>query len=206
MTFGAITVTEGADRDVFVDDIAGTSVQVVKIFSAEEGSVVGMELTAGGSFPVDPRPTTKHDQVASAGLTTGATPYAANDTLGTGWEFPDYARAAGLGGKITGYQLLDEADVVVAVDLYFFDRAVTFGADNALITSTGVSDADGAFFIGKASLSVDDLTGCRVGAGVDSIPYHCNATSLFVYAVTRVAHNQFAAVTNLKLRIYADLD
>ena len=50
-------------------------------------------------------------------------------------------------------------DVIGAVDLYLFDRSVTFGTDNVV---PSISDADVLFYLGKISFPApDDLRGCR---------------------------------------------
>lgn len=178
--------------------------QYVKLASATSASadLVG-ELDHGStvSLFVHPRPDTvlPSTPVNSSGLTTATTAYTAGDVLGAGWTIPNAAKASAGSGRIIGCTLLDYADIVTSVILYFFQGSVTFGTDNA---APSISDADSLKCVGTQPLNLVDLGGVRMGS-VDSIslPYVLDGTDLYVYATTTVAHTFFGAVTDLRLRV-----
>jgi hypothetical protein len=138
----------------------------------------------------------------SSGLTTATTAYTDGDTLGTlmSWNLTNDK------GIITNAVLTDVGDVVGAVDLFLFDRSVTFGTDNA---APSISDADILFSLGVISFPFPyDLGGARVAA-IDSlaIGYDANAsTTIYGGLVTRSGHTFFGAATNLQVRLIASGD
>ena len=166
----------------------------------DEITIVGGLLQVGGSLSV--AAATYEQAQASSGLTTGATPYAIGDTLGAGWTFTNAAGASAGEGRLTGAVLLDKGDVTAAVDLWFASGSITFGTDNA---APNISDTDAEKIVGTVSVSMQDLGANRIGTWAGAMPYTCDATSLFVYAITRSAHNQFAAATDLRLKLFAEL-
>lgn len=138
----------------------------------------------------------------SSGLTTATTAYSDGDTLGALMSWNLGADK----GLIIGAVLTDAADVIGAVDLYLFDRSVTFGTDNA---APSISDADTLFSLGVISFPYpSDLGGARM-ASVDSIsvPYDANAsTTIYGALVTRSAHTFFGAATNVQVRLLGSGD
>ncbi|HYF47593.1 MAG TPA: hypothetical protein VD926_15365 [Acidimicrobiales bacterium] len=204
-----VAITAGTGTSIATDDIGGVHFQRSKTALGPEGShtadLAGRDLGAGvGAAYVDLRPLSGSQSQDSAGLTTATTSYAAGDVLGTGWTFTSMARASGGMGRIIGAALLDDGDVTVAVDLYIASGSITFGTDNA---APSVSDADAAKILNVIGISMTDLGGCRFGSASGlSVPYFCDATSLYVYAVTRAAHSFFAAVDDLHLRLFFEQD
>ena len=202
--------------EVATDDCgAAGHVQLVKLAQSANGDATPITADADGlevkvtNAPLAVTGTvastvTTYDQAqASSGLTTGATPYSLGDVLGAGWTFTSAVAASGGRGRLTGVVLLDKGDVTVAVDLWLASASITFGTDNA---APSISDTDAEKIVGTISLSMQDLGNNRIGSlsGI-SVPYVCDATSLFVYAVTRTAHNQFAAASDLRLHLFAEL-
>lgn len=202
-----VAIDPGTTTPIATDDVGGIHYQKMKLFTAEADSAEPIgddDKGAARALWIVERRNVVTSQVNSAGLTTGATPYAAGDVLGNGWEITGAARAAGGTGVVTGAVVVDVADVVVGVDLYLASGSITFGTDNAAPT---VSDADAAKLLPVIGLAAIDVGGARVlSASGIAVPYTCDATSLWVYARTREAHNQFGAVSDLKLRLFVELD
>ena len=126
----------------------------------------------------------------SSGLTIATTAYTDGDTLGAlmSWDM-----GSNTYGLILGAVITDESDIIGAVDLFLFDRSVTFGTDNA---APSISDADLLFSVGMIEFPYPkDLGGARV-ASVDSlaVPVVANASGI-IYGglVTRSGHSFFSA-------------
>jgi hypothetical protein len=138
----------------------------------------------------------------SSGLTTSTTAYTDGDTLGAvmSWNLTNDK------GIITNAVLTDVGDVVGPVDLFLFDRSVTFGTDNS---APSISDADTLFCLGVIQFPYPaDLGGARI-ATVDSlsIGYDANAsTTIYGGMVTRSGHTFFGAATNIQIRLIASGD
>lgn len=139
----------------------------------------------------------------STGLTTATTAYTDGDILGAEMQWDMGTNTYGL---ILGAQLVDAADIVGAVDLFLFDRSVTFGSDNG---APSISDADALFTLGVIQFPYPiDLGGNRL-ASIDSlaVPVKANASGIiFGRLVTRSAHTFFAAVGNLQVGLHFSLD
>lgn len=202
MVLTARGVTGGSDINVLVDPGATGDMQLTKLAAgtvASEELVGTTDLGATHALWTDDRIQLGTQSQASSGLTTASTNYSIGDTLGAGWTFTSMARASGLGGFIKGISLLDKGDVMSACDLYISPSSITFGSDNS---APGVSDSDAQGLRRITGLGFYDLGGCRL-ATLDSlnVAYMCAATSLYVYAVTTVANNFFAAATDLYLTL-----
>lgn len=140
---------------------------------------------------------------ASTGLTTATTAYTDGDILGAEMQFDMGTNTYGL---ILGAQLADKADIIGAVDLFLFDRSVTFGSDNA---APSISDADALFGIGYIEFPFPkDLGGVRLSS-VDSLslPVKANASGI-IYGrlVTRSGHTFFGAAGDLQVNLHFSLD
>ena len=140
-------------------------------------------------------------EATSAGLTNAA--YAVGEVLGNEMQWD---MGTGTYGLVVSAKLTDTADVIGAVDLYLFDRSVTFGTDNAV---PSISDADVLFYLGKISFPTpDDLGGCRVAA-VDSIGLGVKANaSGIVYGrmVTFTANAAIPSATAIQVDLVFSLD
>lgn len=139
----------------------------------------------------------------STGLTTSTTAYTAGDVMGAEMQWD---LGTGPSGLVLAAQLVDAADIVGAVDLFLFDRSVTFGTDNA---APSISDADALFALGVVEFPAPkDVGGVRI-AHIDSLslPVTANASGI-VYGrlVTRSAHTFFAAAGNLQVSLTFSLD
>jgi hypothetical protein len=200
-------ITAGSGTAIAADDVSSVYYQYIKLASSESASadLIGDDDQGSTrSLWITERPKNLALQVNSSGLTTASTAYSIGDTLGAGWEFTNFARAAGGYGRLTGAQLVDRGDVTLSVSFFLAPEAVTFGTDNA---GPSISDADADKLIGQFTLGMTDLGGARFGS-LDSIsiPYNCTSTSLFVYAITNTAHTFFAAVSDLRLRLFTVLE
>jgi hypothetical protein len=192
----------GTGAVVRSDDVAGIHYQGVKLFTSEADSAEPLgdtDLGASRALWVDQRRDMLPQTVASGGLTTATTNYAAGDTVGNGWTFTNMARASGLGGFIKGVTIFDKADVLSGCDLYIASASITFGTDNS---APSVSDTDILKCRRLSGFGFVDLGGARM-ATLDSLDfsYFCDATSLFVYMVSTVANNFFAATTDVHIMI-----
>lgn len=194
-----IAISAGVGTTVATDDVAGRHFQRIKLHTGEDGSAEPLGDTDKGTARalwVDNRSVTPRKQVSSAGLTTAATAYVANDQLGTILEFTNAVRDSGGSGQIVSATLLDKAKIVGAVDLYLFDRSVTLAADNAVADQ---SDADMMFCLGVLRFPAP-LTATSNGISTietSGLGIACNATSLFGALVTRSGHTFFGAVGDL---------
>jgi hypothetical protein len=168
-----------------------------------DGDYSAVCVTPTGHLCVTPRRDQVRVQVTSAGLTNAT--YASGDQLGNQYEITNAARASGGTGRITSVMLLDEADVIGPVTMLFFDRSVTAAADNAVAS---FSDADLLFLVGVAELAqVTDIALNRAAVAHNlSIPYTCNATSLFANVITRTANGAIASATAHKLTVTVERD
>lgn len=141
----------------------------------------------------------------SSGLTTATTAYSDGDTLGAlmSWDMGTASYGLILGAVIT-----DESDIIGPVDVFLFDRSVTFGTDNA---APSISDADAIFGLGVIQFPQPfDLGGTRM-ASVDSlaIPVQANASGI-IYGglVTRSGHTFFSSggADSLNVRLLFSTD
>lgn len=138
----------------------------------------------------------------SAGLTTATTAYTAGDMLGTQWSFTGAVATSGGYGYVVGAVLLDETDVIGAVDIFLFNASVTQAADNA---ANSWSDADMANCVGGLSLPAPFDSGLnREATWQGVVPFKLAATTLYAGFVTRAAHTFFGATTSLKAKLYID--
>lgn len=139
----------------------------------------------------------------SSGLTTATTPYTSGDMLGAALTF---SISPATYAYVNGAEIVDLADITGAVDLYLFDRSVTFGTDNA---APSISDADQLFSRGKLSFPApDDLGGSRM-ATLDSLLKQVRANgsnTIYGYLVTRSDHSFFGAATNIQVVLHTSLD
>lgn len=204
-----VAITAGSGTNIATDDVSGVHYQRIKLHTSEDASAEGIGDDDKGSqrsLWVTERPNVGVTSLTdSAGLTTATTAYTIGDTLGSGWSFTNMARATGGTGTITSISLIDVTDITASVTLFFSKASITFGTDNA---APSVSDSDAAHLLDSYTLFSTDLGGVRLFSpgGQISIPYVCDATTLYVYAITNVAHTFYSAVTDLKLRLFYRLD
>jgi hypothetical protein len=168
-----------------------------------DGDYGALSLNALGDLRVDPRPNLLRVQVTSGGLTTSVTAYSAGDQLGTQFTIANAALASGGSGYIVGVNVLDETDIIGALDVAFHEASVTPAADNAAFS---LSDADGLLTCQVVPLATTDLGLNRLASsGPLRIPYTCNGgTSLYANIITRSGHTFFGATTSLKLVVYLE--
>lgn len=209
MALTARGVAGGADINVLVSPGGTGDMQVAKLSAGVDGSeelIGSLDHGSVQSLYVHPRPDTVIVSTPqnSAGLTTASTGYSIGDTLGSGWTVANAAKSAGGTGRVRGVSVMDYADIVAQLTLFFFQGSVTFGTDNA---APSISDADSLKYLGHVPLSFIDLGGVRVFSEHSmGLPYVLDGTDLYVYATTQVAHTFFGAVTDLKLRVALERD
>lgn len=202
-----VEITAGSGTTIATDEVAvngGSTAQVqyVKLVDGTNNGTNGIPGGTSGLFVV-PRRDQLRTQITSAGLTNAT--YAAGDQLGNIMEFTNAARVSGGTGRITSVTLHDEADIIGAVDVLFFDRSVTLAADNAAFS---ISDSDLLFVQGIVQLTgAFDFALNRLCVAHNlSIPYTCNATSLFAAMITRTANAAYASATAIKLSVTVERD
>lgn len=140
----------------------------------------------------------------STGLTTATTAYTDGDTLGD-----ELSWNVGFDkGLILGAVLTDESNIVGAIDLFLFDRAVTAAADNA---AHSISDADRLFAMGIIQFPFPAADANGRTAAIDSlaVPFDCNAsTTIHGILVTRSGHTFFSSggADSLQVRLLGSGD
>lgn len=191
-----------ATDEVGVNGGAVAHAQYMKLVDGRANGTDGLPGDTSGLW-VRPRRDQLRIQVTSAGLTNVT--YAAGDQLGNQFELANAARVSGGTGRITSVMLLDEADVLGACTVLFFDRSVTPATDN---NPASFSDADLLFLVGVAELAqvTDTANNRAVVAHNLSIPYTCNATSLFANVITRTPNGAIATATAVKLTVVVERD
>jgi hypothetical protein len=149
-----------------------------------------------------PAPAAKRIQVQSAGLTTATTAYTSGDQLGTILTFANAVRQTGATGVIQSATLLDQSQVIGAVDLFLFTQSVTLAADNA---AASFSDADMLNCVGIISFPAPTAVAAvnSISTVVSGLGITCAATSLFGALVTRSANAVFAGgATSLAVSLH----
>jgi hypothetical protein len=149
-----------------------------------------------------PAPQARRIQVQSAGLTTATTAYASGDQLGTILTFTNAVRQTGTTGVIQSATLLDQSQVIGAVDLFLFTQSVTLAADNA---AASFSDADMLNCLGIISFPAPTAVAAvnSISTVVSGLGITCAATSLFGALVTRSANAVFAGgATSLAVSLH----
>lgn len=190
----AATGKAATDKVTYSGDTA--DVQLVRLVN-----VAGAE----GSKTVNPFRDLKAIAVASSGLTTATTAYAAGDQTGALFTLADAAADSGGGGTIVGVTLVDASDVIGSFDLVIFDSSVTLAADNAAFS---ISGADAAKIVSVIPvLGPLDLGANRVALAQNvAVPYVCSGSAnLYAALITRSANAVYAAgATSLTLRVFVE--
>lgn len=206
---GVVTTTPGALVNTARAWEFGTSGMThvrVRCTAFTSGTVnVAWLATAIAADPVVsaiPAPAARRIQVQSAGLTTATTAYTSGDQLGTILTFTNAVRQTGATGIIQSATIMDQSQVMGAVDLFLFDRSVTLAADNA---AASFSDADMLFCLGIISFPAPTAVAAvnSISTVVSGLGIMPNATSLFGALVTRSANAVFAAgATSLAVSLH----
>ncbi len=130
-------------------------------------------------------------------LDTGA--HTAGDVLIAETELANAARVSGGITILHSVKVIDDDDQGAEIDIFFFDRTVTFGTKNS---APSISDADAAFYEGSitiASGDYEDLGGVKVATAKGiGLEMKSNATSIFVAAVTQGTPTHAATGLTLK--------
>lgn len=180
----------------------------MKLVDGTLDSTTAIPGDAQGLWTV-PRRDLKRISVASAGLTTAVTPYAAADQVGTQFTFANAARVSGGSGTIVGVQVISAAITTGAFDLVITDSSITLAADNA---AYAISDADALKVVALIQLAGAFSLGAnnRLAQAFNlAIPFVCSGSaSLFGGLITRVATTAatapFVAVTDLQVILYVE--
>lgn len=96
-------------------------------------------------------------------------------------------------------KVIDDDDQGTEIDLFFFDRDVTFGTANS---APSISDADAAYYEGSVTIEsgdYEDLGGVQVATAKGiGLGMAANATSMYVAAVTQGTPTHTASGLTLK--------
>lgn len=158
-----------------------------------------MALTS--SLPsVDPRPTVRRLQVSSAGLTTGSGGYSPGDQLGNEFQFANAARITSGFSTITTATIVDEANVIGAVDLHLFSRSVSNAGNGSAVN---FSDADMQYYVGTISFPapISMVNNAAVSLSAIGLTYQTDASTLYGYLVSLSSHSFFNATSNIRLSL-----
>lgn len=203
-----VAITAGTGTPIATDEVAvngGTvaHVQYVKLVDGTGNGTTGIVGSSKGLHVVSHRDIARIS-VASSGLTTATTAYAAGDQMGAQFTITNAANASGGTGYITGVTLVSAADNIGAVDVLFFDSSVTPAADNAAFA---ISDADALKTVALVQLNgAYDIGNNRVAQAYNlAIPFVCSGTAnLYALLITRLNHTFFGAATDLQLITYVE--
>lgn len=212
-----LLVNLGANNDVTIASLpalaAGTNnigdvdVLTLPALSAGTNNIGDVDVLTLPAIPagtnligaVNLRPHAATVTAASSGLTTAATAYTAGDTVGAIRTASSCARVSGGTGIIRGIYVHDKNDVTSLLTVFIFRATVTLAADNA---AWSVSDADMDSLVWRGQIAMTDEGNQRVGLATPYAPFDCNASDLFIAVRTETAHNQFAAVTDLPIKLW----
>lgn len=137
--------------------------------------------------------------VTSTGMTTATTAYSDGDLVAA--EAFLVLPASATNGLLMSVTLLDEADIMGAVDIVFGTAAMSMGTDNAL---PSITDANARLIKGVVEMPYPkDLGGCRVSE-VDSLALplmaDVGATGVAFRFITRSPHTFAGAAGDWKAR------
>lgn len=150
---------------------------------------------------VDPRPVVRRITSQSSSLSVSGANYAANNHIGAIFSFTDASRIAGGFGTITTATIIDQANIIGAVDLHVFKSSVSPAADK---TSVNFSDNDMLQnYIGTISFpSPTSFTNNRaVSLSAIGLTYQCTGTILYGCLVTLSSHGTFNAPTDITISL-----
>lgn len=170
-----VNLNEGAGpKKVATDDVSGTHYQMIKLVSGYDQDTAVVPATATRGLWVDTKSSVVRLQ-ATPVISNGAV-YATGDCLGPIQTVAGAAINNGDPGKLLAVTILDKTQAQrSAIDLYFWDRAVTTAADNALFT---ISDADMVFCLGGIAIATGDYNTAWPGTPTNNIATKILATPL----------------------------
>lgn len=154
-------------------------------------------MALSSSFPqVDPRPVARRVLVNSVGLSTSGGGYTVNNQLGGELVFNGAARKAGGFGSISTATIVDDANIIGAMDLYLFSQSVTPAANRSAVS---FSDSDMQYYVGTISFPAPtNLVNNRaISIPALGLAYQCSAQSLYGYLVTLTSHTTFNSATDV---------
>lgn len=201
-----VAITAGSGTTILTDDTgAGGHAQVFKQAYSADGVATLIQADANGLL-VNVGPQTFRIEVNSSGLTTSTTAYVAGDQEGTEMTFAGAARVSTWGGVVAGAVLLDKSKILSAVpaeiDLLLFTSSITGASDNAAFDD---SDTDMGEYVGRVKFYASDWMSMSSNAINErmglSIPYACDATSLYGILVGRTGHTFYSAGSDLRVAL-----
>jgi hypothetical protein len=196
-----VAITAGAGTSIATDDISSVHYQRIKLVHGADGTNDG-DVSNTNPLPVSARQSQTWYTGDVPGHTAAA--IAIGDQMGTLITLTNAARATGGGGWINSIMLLDNDDVLQAMDLVFFHDTPTLAADNAVFT---LSDTHGRFVLYIANMPYFTDIGANRFSQLPGIavPYFCTGTSLYVAVINR-GTNTTATNTGLQYRICVTRD
>lgn len=171
------------DPNVATDDVAGVHFQRIKLVDGTLDGTDAIPGSAARGLSVDPR--LKAVRLAQTPAISSGAAYAAKDAIGGLLTFAGAARSAGGSCRIDSVQIVDKGQQLAAMDVVFFDRAITAPTDNAVFAPT---DAELANAVGFVALSAGDYADLSTNAVAD-VPFGrevvLNGSDLYAVLVAR---------------------
>lgn len=137
--------------------------------------------------------------VTSTGLTTATTAYSDGDLAGA--EGFLVLPSSATNGLLMAVTLLDEADIMGAVDIVFGTAAMSMGTDNA---APSITDANARLIKGIVEMPYPKDLGANRVSSIDSLALplmaDVGATGVAFRFITRSAHTFAGAVGDWKVR------
>lgn len=181
-----VAITAGSGTTIATDEISSVHYQRVKLDVGAEGSAQLALGDSTGRLLVCPSSNVIRVQVTP---TIGTAAHATGDYIGGLQEIANAARVSGGSGVIQAITVFDKnPSLRAAMDIFFFDRSVTTGADNEV---WDVSDADMVYCLGGISIGPYNVAFPATILNAIStlvninLPYVLSGTSLYAQAIVR---------------------
>lgn len=181
-----VPITAGSGTTIATDEVSSAHYQRIKLDVGAEGSAQLALGDATGRLLVCPSSNVIRVQVIP---TIDTSAHATGDYLGGLQDIANAARVSGGSGVIQSITVFDKNPTLrAAMDIFFFDRSVTTGSDNAV---WAVSDADMVYCLGGISIGPYNVAFPTTILNAIStlvninLPYVLSGTSLYAQAIIR---------------------
>lgn len=200
-----VAITAGAGTSIAADDVSSVYFQKIKLDVGGDGATVPAVGDSLGRLLV--RPSCDVVRIAVT-PTIGTAAHTSGDYLGDLQNIANAARWSGGSGVVQAVTVFDRAPAQrAAMDLVFFDRSVTTGADDAV---WAVSDADMGYCLGIISIGPYNtafpatVLNCISTTLNINLPFVLNGTSLYCQPIVRGTPTYAAGDLTFSYTIYRD--
>jgi len=197
--------TGTAAPSIATDEISGQHYQRMKLDVGAEGSAVLALGDSTGRLLVCPSSNLIRVAVTP---TIDTSAHVSGDYVGGLQDIANAARVSGGSGVLQAVTVFDRAPAQrMALDLVFFDRSVTTGADNA---AWAVSDTDMGYCLGIVSIGPYNaafpatVLNCISTLLNINLPYVLNGTSLYCQAIDRATGTWAVGDLTFTYTLYRD--